>query len=173
MKNSRCPYNNRGQKPYAFGKNRYSPFKKKREAAFNKRQAVKSQEELLKRACSANETAPIGIFLDDERPCPEGWILARTPGEFYNILHMIEHSRLTHLALDWHLGSGQPNGYDIAVELSEPNGHHIRLLDNVKMVYCHSSDYSRAREMIVMLNASMQHVHFVMNTPGAFKEGHI
>lgn len=63
----------------------------------------------------------VGIYLDDERACPEGWTLTRTAEEFYalleperNLLH-----RITHLSLDWYLGTGCKDGVAVCKNLAE------------------------------------------------------
>lgn len=58
------------------------------------------------------------LYLDDLRPCPEGWVLARTAPEA--IAHL-ETGAVTHLSLDHDLGddAGAGTGYDVAVWVEE------------------------------------------------------
>lgn len=56
------------------------------------------------------------IYMDDERPTPEGW--TRT----YNVedtLRMLGTCKVTHLSLDNDLGEGLPEGYTVLDRLEE------------------------------------------------------
>lgn len=167
MKNTGCPHQRKNKDPYGrFGKKRYQPFKKKRKDAFENRHKEASRKDAFKRACSPEETDSLGIFLDDERSCPEGWLLARTPAEFFNTLHSIDTRRLTQISLDWHLGPGQPNGEEIATILADPEADHFALIKNVTHINCHSSDMERAYAMIRILEKAFPDVIFGVGTPG-------
>jgi hypothetical protein len=54
------------------------------------------------------------IYLDDERPCPEGWHLCRT---FDELVHLVDsgcpdgHAEITEISLDHDLGTDK-TGYD-------------------------------------------------------------
>ena len=55
------------------------------------------------------------LWLDDERPAPEGWILCRTPAEFYEALVWdapIEEASFDH-DLGYFVGDREVTGYDI------------------------------------------------------------
>ena len=167
MKNTGCPHQRRNKDPYGrFGKKRYHPFKNKRKEAFENRQKEADKKDAFKRACSPEETGPIGIFLDDERLCPEGWLLARHPAEFFTILHSVDARRLTRISLDWHLGPGQPDGEEIAAILTDPERDHFALLKNVTHINCHSSDRDRAYAMIRTLEKSFPYIIFEIGIPG-------
>jgi hypothetical protein len=53
------------------------------------------------------------VYLDDERPCPDGWTPARTAAEAIALLRT---GNVTHLSLDHDLGEG-PSGYDVVCEV--------------------------------------------------------
>ena len=57
------------------------------------------------------------IFLDDERPAPEGWILVRWPGEM--IAHLTT-GQVTEISLDHDLGDDtRGTGYDVVKWIEE------------------------------------------------------
>jgi hypothetical protein len=56
------------------------------------------------------------VWLDDNRPAPEGWVRARTVAEAQELL---ETGRVTHLSLDYDLGFDEPTGYDLVRWMAE------------------------------------------------------
>ncbi|APR82238.1 Hypothetical protein A7982_07587 [Minicystis rosea] len=57
------------------------------------------------------------VFLDDERPTPEGWVAVRWPAE---AIALLQTGAVTHLSLDHDLGDDQRGtGYDVIVWLEE------------------------------------------------------
>lgn len=52
----------------------------------------------------------INVFLDDVRPCPRGFTVARTADECLTLLRECE---VGILSLDYELGFGQPNGFAV------------------------------------------------------------
>jgi hypothetical protein len=52
----------------------------------------------------------INIYLDDMRPCPAGFVAARTAEECLTLLAECE---VNLLSLDFELGYGQPNGLSV------------------------------------------------------------
>lgn len=57
------------------------------------------------------------MFLDDERPAPDGWLLVRWPEEAIELLQTAE---VTHLSLDHDLGDDERGtGYDVIQWLEE------------------------------------------------------
>lgn len=53
------------------------------------------------------------IYLDDERPTPEGWISARWPEE---VIRLLATGKVTHLSLDHDLGDDERGtGYDVVL----------------------------------------------------------
>ena len=144
----------------------YSPYAKNRAKRIEGQRAEREAKEAINRKVEASRTGQLGIFLDDEREWPEGWLLARTPAEFFNLLHSIDTSRLTHLALDWHLGAGKPTGEEVVSRLVNPESDHLALLSNIRVIHCHSSDRDRAASMGRTLRAALPGVRIVMRQPG-------
>ena len=55
------------------------------------------------------------IYLDDVRPAPDGWILARWPSE---VIDYIKTGKVTHVSLDHDLGDdSKGTGYDVLTYL--------------------------------------------------------
>lgn len=57
------------------------------------------------------------VFLDDERPVPEGWILCRWPEE---VIALLQTGQVTDLSLDHDLGDDEHGtGYDVILWMEE------------------------------------------------------
>jgi hypothetical protein len=56
------------------------------------------------------------VYLDDERPCPDGWILCRWPHE---VIELLKTGQVEALSLDHDLGPSDATGYDVLVWLEE------------------------------------------------------
>jgi hypothetical protein len=56
------------------------------------------------------------VFLDDVRPAPEGWGLARWPDE---VIALLETGEVGALSLDHDLGDERRTGYDVLVWIEE------------------------------------------------------
>ena len=57
------------------------------------------------------------IWLDDERPAPDGWILARWPQE---AISWLASGDVTHISLDHDLGDdSRGTGYDVILWIEE------------------------------------------------------
>lgn len=52
----------------------------------------------------------MNVYLDDKRPCPEGFHLARTVKE---CIALIKSNKVETLSLDYNLGYGKPKGYEV------------------------------------------------------------
>jgi hypothetical protein len=52
------------------------------------------------------------IYLDDQRPTPEGWVRTFTVQETIDLLQK-HGDEVTHVSLDNDLGEGQPEGYKV------------------------------------------------------------
>jgi hypothetical protein len=83
------------------------------------------------------------VFLDDVRPCPEGWVLTMWPED---VIKHLETGKVTHLSLDHDLGDdNHGTGYDVLLWLEEkvflngfrPPNH----------IFVHSSNSSAAQKM--------------------------
>jgi hypothetical protein len=61
-----------------------------------------------------NQTSKINVYLDDLRPCPAGFVLARTAEE---CILLMENYPVAILSLDHDLGWDSMNGSDLALEL--------------------------------------------------------
>jgi len=57
------------------------------------------------------------VYVDDERPCPDGWVLARWPEE---AIRLLETGEVTDLSLDHDLGDDERGtGYDVVLWVEE------------------------------------------------------
>lgn len=57
------------------------------------------------------------LYLDDQRPAPEGWALAKTPEE---AIELLKSNRVTHLSLDHDLGlSDDRTGYTVLLWIEQ------------------------------------------------------
>ncbi len=91
---------------------------------------------------------PVNVFLDDERPCPDGWTLVRDPHAFEELLDGLDDGRIVRISLDWHLGTGIVNGEEIARRLVSRMRRTPALFSNLEMVRLHSSDRGKAIDMM-------------------------
>lgn len=82
------------------------------------------------------------LFVDDERECPEGWIVARSYDEALTFLGIDQKCQVSDLSIDHDLGEGK-SGYDLACWLEE------RLVYGYEVpvkITCHSANpVGRAR----------------------------
>ncbi len=83
----------------------------------------------------------IHVFLDDVRPCPKGFVPARTVEECILLLQECE---VHVLSLDYDLGWDQPNGYELARYMVQH-----RLF--AKEIYLHSSSPTGRMNMYQLL----------------------
>lgn len=78
----------------------------------------------------------INVFLDDRRPCPPGFVPARTAEE---CMLLLEECEVNILSLDHDLGPGEPTGYDVAAYI-------VRSGKYPREIYLHtSSEWGRSR----------------------------
>lgn len=99
---------------------------------------------------------PVSIFLDDERPCPEGYTLARSPAAFDAIVEAVGGERVAHMALDWHLGCGIEDGIAVATRLADRMTADPKAFPALTIVSLHSSDHGKAREMHDILETGLK-----------------
>ncbi|SFM16882.1 hypothetical protein SAMN03159341_1198 [Paenibacillus sp. 1_12] len=52
----------------------------------------------------------LNVFLDDLRPCPKGFQLAKNVSE---CIHLIKKNKINVLSLDHDLGFGSPSGFEV------------------------------------------------------------
>ncbi|WEK55824.1 MAG: cell division protein FtsJ [Candidatus Cohnella colombiensis] len=80
----------------------------------------------------------INVYLDDVRPCPQGFVVARSASD---CLLLLSECEVNVLSLDFELGFGEPNGLTV-VHGMIAGGHYPR------EVYVHSSS-KLGREFMV------------------------
>ncbi|MDG0812987.1 cyclic-phosphate processing receiver domain-containing protein [Cohnella rhizosphaerae] len=80
----------------------------------------------------------INVYLDDVRPCPAGFVAARTAEECLLLLREYE---VNVLSLDYELGYGQPSGFAVVAGLIAAGTH-------PREVYVHSSSMMGRAQMV-------------------------
>lgn len=80
----------------------------------------------------------INVYLDDVRPCPAGFVAARTAEECLLLLHEYP---VGILSLDYELGYGQPNGFAVVSGLIAAGTH-------PKEIFVHSSSLMGRAQMV-------------------------
>ena len=88
------------------------------------------------------------IYLDDERPCPPGWVLVKNSTSLFNILDGEHAAKVQLLSLDWYLGVGVYDGEKIATLLAERFRTDPQFLPSLQGIVFHSSDRTAARRML-------------------------
>lgn len=84
----------------------------------------------------------VNLFLDDIRPCPKGFLLARNAKECIKLLQL---KKINILSLDHDLGLGQPTGYDVVQYMVT----HKRY---AKQIIIHSANPFGRRRMFELLS---------------------
>ncbi|MFC4809517.1 cyclic-phosphate processing receiver domain-containing protein [Paenibacillus sp. GCM10023250] len=84
----------------------------------------------------------INVYLDDYRPCPQGFVLAKSAEE---CILLLEHEEVDVLSLDYELGWGQPNGLAV-VQYIVDSGRYPR------SCYFHTSSAAGRIAMIHLLS---------------------
>lgn len=85
------------------------------------------------------------LFLDDRRPCPAGYRLARSAKE---CIALLQTNEITVLSLDYNLGIGQPKGYTVAKYIA------VNAVYPPKIII-HSNDRSGRMRMYRLLRKHM------------------
>ena len=71
----------------------------------------------LRQQRGPGECAPMKLYLDDQRPAPEGWTRVQTPED---AIELLKANRLTHLSLDHDLGlSDERTGYAVLLWIEQ------------------------------------------------------
>ena len=83
----------------------------------------------------------INVYLDDFRPCPKGFVLARNIEECMTLL---SNCKVDILSLDHDLGIGEPTGLDLVKKMVE-KGYYAN------EIYLHSSSRSGRMNMYQLL----------------------
>ena len=99
----------------------------------------------------------VKVYLDDERPLPSGWTLARSPGAFFEMVggDRDVSDRITHLSLDWYLGSGVSDGESVARRLAELFHAAPGFMPRLRAIGMHSSDRDKAVAMYRIINEAL------------------
>lgn len=98
--------------------------------------------------------SPLHIHLDDERPCPPGWTQVRTASALADAI-ATGGPDIQRLSLDWHLGSGVPDGREVARRLAADLRADHDHLPALEVVTFHSSDRMMAGEMLRIVHAAL------------------
>lgn len=86
----------------------------------------------------------INVYLDDVRPCPQGFTVARSAEECLLLLAV---SDVDLLSLDFELGLGQPNGLAVVHGIITSGKY-------PKEIYVHSSSLMGRAQMVLHLRAA-------------------
>ena len=82
------------------------------------------------------------VYLDDERPAPDGWVQVRWPDE---AIELLESGEVTHISLDHDLGDDdRGTGYDVVVWIEEATA--VRYFDPPE-IHVHSANSSARLKM--------------------------
>lgn len=79
------------------------------------------------------------LYIDDERPTPEGWVTAQN---YWEAVELLKTGLVTHVSFDHDLGSAEPNnertGYDVICWLEEEihNNQNFK----IPVMDCHSDN---------------------------------
>lgn len=114
--------------------------------------ARKAEEQAIMEGRPPSEGG-VRIYLDDERPLPQGWTLARSPKAFFDMVggDRDVSDRVTHLSLDWYLGTGVANGESVATTLADRFRSDAGFLPRLQAIGFHSSDRDKAIAMVHIL----------------------
>lgn len=95
----------------------------------------------------------VPVYLDDERKCPPGWTLVRSPKALFELLEGDKAiaDRITHLSLDWYLGVGIMDGVAVAEWIAERFRADPGFLPKLDAIGLHSSDRDKAVAMFRIL----------------------
>ncbi|NBI27849.1 cyclic-phosphate processing receiver domain-containing protein [Chengkuizengella marina] len=83
----------------------------------------------------------INVYLDDLRPCPKGFVLAKNIEE---CIVLLQESNVNILSLDFDLGWNEPTGYDLTKMMVEKKCY-------AKEIYLHTSDSNGRMKMYQLL----------------------
>ncbi|QJD82553.1 cyclic-phosphate processing receiver domain-containing protein [Cohnella herbarum] len=86
----------------------------------------------------------INVYLDDIRPCPRGFVVARSAEECLLLLSV---SDVDVLSLDFELGYGQPNGLAVVQGIVVSGKY-------PKRIFVHSSSMMGRSQMVQALRAA-------------------
>ncbi len=119
---------------------------------------------------------PIRLYLDDERPCPPGFLLARTIKDLASLIDTIDLSRLTTISLDWYLGwEDDQNGHHAVEMLLGKIAQDPRAFATLTSIWLHSSDMTEACKMARTLDQALRQypaLEDVVVIPGSYRAQH-
>jgi hypothetical protein len=102
------------------------------------------------------------IFLDDERPAHEGWVLAKDHFEFSKLI-LNHQNEITELSLDFYLGFKKRNGFEIVTNLIHQLDRGRWSLPKLERIILHSSDKGYRDMMEEVLEISFRAGNFPAN----------
>lgn len=98
----------------------------------------------------------MNVYLDDKRPCPPGFRLARTVKE---CIELIKSNKIATLSLDYNLGYGNPTGYEV-VKYMIANHRYAR-----KIIIHSASPFGRKRMFKMLQKHKPRHVFIYIRPP--------
>lgn len=98
-------------------------------------------------ACECLCHGKIKLFLDDERPTPDGWFRTYTVEQ---TIYWLRSKRVSHLSLDNDLGEGKQEGYKV-MDFIEETMHYDPLFP-LPEITIHSANAARAEYMRRVIN---------------------
>lgn len=104
----------------------------------------------------APKEGSVHLFLDDDRPCPAGWTVARSAKAFFELIDAIGPNRIETISLDWYLGACTPNGEAVAEQLLDLMRKKPDLFSKLELIRFHSSDRKMAIAMMRTLEEPLR-----------------
>lgn len=105
------------------------------------------------------------IYLDDERPTPEGWVGCRWPSEVIYMLKRPDLYPITHISLDHDLGDAENalrenrkeiTGYDVLLFIEEQVSQDFML--GIPEIYIHTANSSAHMKMLSALGSIKKNI---------------
>ncbi len=85
------------------------------------------------------------VYLDDERRCPAGWVLAKTAAE---AIHLLNTEHVSEISLDHDLGPPEAGtGYDVICHIEEQ----VAAGKPMMWIYIHTANPAAAKKMHLCL----------------------
>ena len=88
------------------------------------------------------------IWLDDERPAPEGWQRAYTVPE---LISLVKSNNVEEISLDHDLGEGNQTGYDFLLWLEA--GVYHKTITDIPIIHLHSQNPVGLKNMQMAVNS--------------------
>ena len=92
---------------------------------------------------------PVNIYLDDDRPVPEGWTVARTSDVFFGFLEETKDiaARVEHLSLDGFLGPRDLDGISVITMLVTKFQLNPTFMPKLKIIGLHNINRAVSKQM--------------------------